>query len=331
MTLFQLGTLGTAGGSMMATSGLPGPVDQSQTHARPTDPGTRTTRDRFAAEGPASPPIPDMEADLRITVIDRLLPELLPVERERLGLKLAEQAAARLAWHWHALAGDGAAPPSIALDAPELGSILPTLMLSLKWPAALMLLAGDLADPAMVALASPVAAARESALEAMESGSPLSEFDQACQTICKAHLKEALERLSPGDRETYSSKPDRKDDGAPSQPVDPVPALTHQTATEPALLAALRSGNKQHAIRVLAAAALVPIESIETAISLRSRRGLVSLAWKAGFSMRAAVLLQTELGGFRPSAVLTATSDGSCPLNRSEMVWQIGFLARKLI
>ena len=329
MTLFQPGVVNN--GSGRATAALSGHVVHIQAHARATEAATRNTRSGVSADGPTSPPLPHMQGDLCAAVINRLLPQVPPTERERLGLRLAEQAAARLVWHWHALIGDRAALRALALEAPDFGSALPILALSLKWPAALMLLAGDPADPTMIALTSPVAAVRESALDAMAPSSPLLPFDQACAAICIAHLTEVLERLPPADREIHGSTSDGENDGTLSRPIKPTAAPTHQTATEPALLAALRSGDNQHAIRLLAAAALVSTESIETAISLRSRRGLVSLAWKAGFSMRAAVLLQTELGGFPAGAVLTATSDGSCPLNRSEMVWQIGFLARKLI
>ncbi|MGI4747271.1 MAG: hypothetical protein ACRYGI_03905 [Janthinobacterium lividum] len=272
-----------------------------------------------------------MEADPWAAIVNQLLPHVSSTERERLGLRLAEQASARLTGHWHALIGDRPALHALALDAPGFDPALPALALSLTWPAALMLLAGDLADQTTIALASPVAAVRESAIEALVSDAPLLQFDRACRAICEAHLTALLERLPAADSETYDRALRGDDHAVHVEPIAPIPTVTHQSATEPALMAALRSGDNQHAIRLLAAAALVSTESIETAISLRSRRGLVSLAWKAGFSMRAAVLLQTELGGFPACAVLTATSDGSCPLNRSEMVWQIGFLARKLI
>lgn len=330
MTLFQHGVVDTTSGRTVPATGIPGQSDQSETHAQRTDPA-RSVRDAGAGDGPVSGPVPDTAANLWAAIIDRLFPQASPAERERLGSRLAEQAAGRLAYNWQAMTGDRPALPGIALIAPDAGMALQALALSLTLPAALLLLSGEPTGPAMIALSGPVIAARESALDAMESSLALKQFDQVCGTVCKAHLAELLERLTPADRETFGPVPDRGDDEVLARPVVPYPAPTHHTATEPALLAALRLGDNQYAIRLLAAAALVPTESIETAISLRSRRGLVSLAWKAGFSMRAAVLLQTELGGFPPSAVLTATSDGGCPLNRSEMVWQIGFLARKLI
>lgn len=299
-------------------------------YERPADPGARETPDVPPVIGPAGRPGPGDASDFCAAIIARLLPDLSMPERERLGLRLAEQAAARLDRHWHASIADRPVLHDPALPAPDFKLAVPEVLLSITWPGALMLLADDPVDPTMVALASPVAAVRESALVAMESDAPLRRLSQACEAICHAHLARTLERMPPADREQPGAASDREGNKAVPR-MEPVSAPTHQTATEPALLAALRSGDNQRAIALLAAAALVPAESIETAISLRSRRGLVSLAWKAGFSMRAAVLLQTELGGFPTCAVLTATADGSCPLSRSEMVWQIGFLARKLI
>lgn len=285
----------------------------------------------MVAGGPTSRTVAGIEKDPWTAVINQKLPHLSSAERERLGLRLAEQAAVRLAGHWQALIGDRPMPHAPALEAPGFGPALPALAGSLKWPAVQRLLAEDITDQTMVALASPVAAVREAALEALVSDAPLLRFDQACEAICLAHLAAQLERLPASEREIFAPRLRGDNHAAGMEPDHSIPAVTHQSATEPALVAALRSGHNEHAIRLLAAAALVPKESIETAISLRSRRGLVSLAWKAGFSMRAALLLQTELGGFPASAVLTATADGGCPLNRSEMVWQIGFLARKLI
>jgi hypothetical protein len=52
----------------------------------------------------------------------------------------------------------------------------------------------------------------------------------------------------------------------------------------------------------------------------------VSLLWKAGFTMRAAVPVQLLLGRLAPNATLHATADGGFPLAVDEMRWQIDFL-----
>lgn len=170
------------------------------------------------------------------------------------------------------------------------------------------------------------AALNEAALEAMQTGSAMARLDRACAAHCSARIMVLLERLAPSD-------PDRLEwrNGLPLAESTALPTPKHGEADERALMAALQRGDNARAVALLAAAALVPATSVQTAISLRSRRGLVSLAWKAGFSMRAAILLQSQLAGIAPDTVLVAHADGSCPLTRGEMVWQIGFLARKLV
>jgi len=99
---------------------------------------------------------------------------------------------------------------------------------------------------------------------------------------------------------------------------------------ETGILRALAAGDCAAATALLASAALVPNETVEAAIALRNARGMVSLAWKAGFSMRLATLLQIRLAGIPPEDALVALPDGGCPLSRSEMLWQLGLLAQSL-
>ena len=67
---------------------------------------------------------------------------------------------------------------------------------------------------------------------------------------------------------------------------------------------------------------------MDRASSLRSAKGLVSLVWKAGFTMRVAVALQILLARLAPDTVLTAGPGGSFPLAVEEMRWQLEFLSR---
>jgi uncharacterized protein (DUF2336 family) len=98
--------------------------------------------------------------------------------------------------------------------------------------------------------------------------------------------------------------------------------------TEDTVLAATRAGNASRASALLAVAAEVPVSVVERAASLRSAKGLASLAWKAGFSMRAAGALQTVLGHLGPDAVLLPGPGNSFPLAVEEMRWQLDFLER---
>lgn len=79
---------------------------------------------------------------------------------------------------------------------------------------------------------------------------------------------------------------------------------------------------------LIAVAADVPASVVDRAATLRSAKGLVSLVWKAGFSMRTAGPLQTLLARLAPETVLRATPSGGFPLAVEEMRWQIDFLTR---
>ena len=97
---------------------------------------------------------------------------------------------------------------------------------------------------------------------------------------------------------------------------------------EETLLAAARRGEARYSAALLALAAGTPVSVVDRASSLRSAKGLVSLVWKAGFTMRAAVPLQTLLARLAPDAVLTPGPGGSFPLAVEEMRWQLDFLSR---
>ncbi len=70
------------------------------------------------------------------------------------------------------------------------------------------------------------------------------------------------------------------------------------------------------------------MSAVERAVTLRSAKGLVSLVWKAGFSMRVAVMLQVLLCRFDTGAILRGPVGGSFPLAIEEMRWQLQFLQR---
>ena len=77
---------------------------------------------------------------------------------------------------------------------------------------------------------------------------------------------------------------------------------------------------------ILAVAADVRFATVEQAASLRSSRGLISLTWSAGFSMRAATAAQSALGSLAPGEVLGAAPGGGFPMSPEEMRWQLSFL-----
>ncbi|MBN8890206.1 MAG: hypothetical protein BGP12_00810 [Rhodospirillales bacterium 70-18] len=97
---------------------------------------------------------------------------------------------------------------------------------------------------------------------------------------------------------------------------------------EDALLAAVHRGEARMVSAMLAVAADVGASVVDRAATLRSAKGLVSLVWKAGFSMRVAGPVQVLLARLAPATVLRATAGGGFPLAVEEMRWQIDFLCR---
>jgi uncharacterized protein (DUF2336 family) len=98
--------------------------------------------------------------------------------------------------------------------------------------------------------------------------------------------------------------------------------------TEETLLGAARRGEERYAAALLALAAGTTIAVVDRASLLRSAKGIISLVWKAGLSMRVAVALQTLLARLSPNAVLSAGPADRFPLTPEEMRWQLDFLMR---
>ena len=96
---------------------------------------------------------------------------------------------------------------------------------------------------------------------------------------------------------------------------------------EATLVAAAEAGESRRVAMILALTSQVGLERIDRAVALHNAKGLVSLVWRAGFSMHAAQLVQSSLGPFAPGETLTAAQGGSFPLCVEEMEWQIERLA----
>ena len=95
---------------------------------------------------------------------------------------------------------------------------------------------------------------------------------------------------------------------------------------EAAFTEAMRSGDEPLVAVMLAVSAKVPLAIVERAVSLRSAKGLVSLTWRAGFSMRSAVAAQILLAKLPPRLVVNCVGQGAFPLTGDEMRWQLEFL-----
>ena len=97
---------------------------------------------------------------------------------------------------------------------------------------------------------------------------------------------------------------------------------------EAAIRSAAQRGEARVCASMLAVAAAVPMAVVERAATMRSAKGVVSLVWLAGFTMDAAVALQTLVGRVAPAAVLRSLDGASFPLAVEEMRWQIDLLKR---
>jgi len=132
------------------------------------------------------------------------------------------------------------------------------------------------------------------------------------------------EKLHP-ERSMFQRAPDTP----PQNPIVVARQLQAQDKLdEAALLAATHRGEARLACALIAVAADIPVSVVERAATLRSTKGLVSLIWKAGFSMRVAPPVQLLLARVAPAAVLSDTSQNGFPLSLEEMRWQIDFLMR---
>jgi uncharacterized protein (DUF2336 family) len=90
--------------------------------------------------------------------------------------------------------------------------------------------------------------------------------------------------------------------------------------------AALREGERGFVRAALSVRAGLPVESVDKIIAAQSAKGLVSLAWRAGLSMRTAVSLQTSLAHLPQLSIIRGREDGGYPLSPDAMRWQLDFL-----
>ena len=98
--------------------------------------------------------------------------------------------------------------------------------------------------------------------------------------------------------------------------------------TEDSTMETARGGEVRMCIAMLAVAGCVEVAVVERASTLRSAKGLISLIWRAGLSMRCAGMLQTLLLRLPPEAILRPNAGGGFPLTQEEMQWQVDFLVR---
>ena len=131
-------------------------------------------------------------------------------------------------------------------------------------------------------------------------------------------------RLAPS-----SGEPSRADEQSMDAALAKARALAADgNLTEAVLLDAAQCGDVRLVSAMLAVATGLPVSVVDRAATLRSAKGLVSLAWKAGLTMRSATVLQTVLARLAPDAILLPGPGGGFPLAVEEMRWQLDFIER---
>ncbi len=161
---------------------------------------------------------------------------------------------------------------------------------------------------------------------------------RALAEIVSTHLIESLAARGDLDPETQAALRRRLEDQASFETdgdltTEQALRAAHRLADqhrldEAAVIEALRTGRPRLATVMLAVAAVVSVSVVERAASLRSAKGLVSLVWSAGFTMRCASALQAAIGNLSPSTMLAPAADDGFPLSAEEMRWQLDFLRR---
>lgn len=101
----------------------------------------------------------------------------------------------------------------------------------------------------------------------------------------------------------------------------------HDELDASTILDALTEGHEEFVIAALSVMSEVPYEVSERIVSMRSSKGIVALAGRAGFPGKLLGQLQTKLGRIPPDQVLKAQKPDEYPLSEDEMIWQLEFFA----
>jgi uncharacterized protein (DUF2336 family) len=179
--------------------------------------------------------------------------------------------------------------------------------------------------------------------EALTQRPALSGFSvRALSQIVTTHLLRTLAERVDLDRETAAELrqrlADRLQPRSAAEVPDPPPSIEEVMVEARALsradllnerrvLDTVAQGDARRASAMLAVAAGVELYVVERAAHLRNAKALVALVWRAGFTMRLGVSLQTLLG-LSPDQSLRANFSGGFPLGIDEMRWQIDCLLR---
>ena len=90
-----------------------------------------------------------------------------------------------------------------------------------------------------------------------------------------------------------------------------------------ALQTAIENGRRDFAVQALAVKSDLAPAKVERMLGTKDGKIVTALAWKAGFSMRTAMMVQSSIARVPPPRMLHARNGTDYPLNASDMEWQI--------
>jgi uncharacterized protein (DUF2336 family) len=90
-----------------------------------------------------------------------------------------------------------------------------------------------------------------------------------------------------------------------------------------ALQTAIENGQRDFAVEALAVKSGLTPAKVERMLGTKDGKIVTSLAWKAGFSMRTAMMVQSSVARVPPPKMLHARNGTDYPMNTDDMAWQI--------
>lgn len=140
--------------------------------------------------------------------------------------------------------------------------------------------------------------------------------------VTRNEINKAIKR-----RLGYAAKTENIKQITQATPYDRAVAMARAgTLNETIVTDALAMHETDFAIAAIACMARISLADVRRVLGLQSARPIVALSWKAGLSMRTALLLQKTLGRVPAKDLLYPRDGTDYPLSEEELIWQIEFL-----
>lgn len=94
------------------------------------------------------------------------------------------------------------------------------------------------------------------------------------------------------------------------------------------LCEAVDRNDREFALRALSLRSSYPYALVQKVFDARSTKGIMALAWKAGFKARTGMRLQLRIAGIPPKSLLNPRDGLHFPLSEQEMQWQLDYFTQ---